>query len=118
MSSDLVETLTKLSEAQDRVEKAWAAYRGAAKEAHFAAVMGSVIPRVCRPSSTWSIHEQVAADPSLAAAMQGANTSGITEAVEDQVAWTAKAIEESFLDELGSYDPELTLHDPQSRLHL
>ena len=63
MSSNLIDTLTELSQAQVEVEKAWAAYRRAAEEAHYAAVMGSVIPRVCRPSPDWSIREQVASDP-------------------------------------------------------
>ena len=112
MSNSLIETLTKLTEAQSQVDKAWAAYSEAAKEAHYAAVMGSVIPKVCRPSLTWSIHEQVTTDPSVASAMQGADAPRMTQAIEDQVEWTAWGIEEAFLDELGSRGLVTTLNDP------
>ena len=37
MPSTLIDTLTELSQAQVEVEKAWAAYRRAAEEAHYAA---------------------------------------------------------------------------------
>ena len=46
MSSTLIDTLTELSQAQAEMDKAWAAYRRAAEEAHYAALVTGHWPLV------------------------------------------------------------------------
>ena len=60
MSSTLIDTLTELSQAQVKVEKAWAAYRRAAEEAHYAAPCPAAGALSCSAASAYDHHLAIA----------------------------------------------------------
>ena len=118
MSSDISQSFTDVTDALSLERKAMAHARRDAEKRLFAVVMGSSLPRWCRPSGEWDVRTEVLADGPLTAALwQGADPNNtlahdlLTDAVSDYVTKVAEQIRDGIVADIQAYIPEFDPDD-------
>ena len=117
------DSLAKTGRTLRRAQDAWATWRGAAQNAHIAAVMGYSLPRHLRPGpeASWSVAESLRSDAALQRQIRDScwdhdHADALQATIEGHIRWVLAEVERGIVSDIESHDASFDLDDPNPTL--